>query len=166
MTALLEVEDLRVAFPTRHGPIEVVRGISFALGRERLGIVGESGSGKTMTGRSILGLVPPPGDVAARRLAFDGIDLRAAPPATWRALRGKRISMVMQDPKFSLNPVMPMRSGSAIPRSINCRMPVSTAERVLRRSAKPARLARSTAISSRRPWARPIWSGRLTLRTA
>jgi peptide/nickel transport system ATP-binding protein len=106
MSALLTVEDLRVAFPSRQGPVEVVRGVSFDLGRERLGIVGESGSGKSQTGRAILGLTPPPGRATAKRLEFDGIDLRKADRATWRALRGARISMVMQDPKFSLNPVM------------------------------------------------------------
>ena len=106
MTPLLTVEDLRVTFPTRQGPSEVVRGVTFSLGRERLGIVGESGSGKSQTGRAILGLTPPPGRATARTLDFDGIDLRAASPATWRKLRGARMSMVMQDPKFSLNPVM------------------------------------------------------------
>jgi len=106
MNNLLEVEDLRISFPSRQGPVEVVRGVSFTLGRERLGIVGESGSGKTQTGRALLGLTPPPGRASAQRLAFDGIDLRAATPARWRSLRGVRMSMVMQDPKFSLNPVM------------------------------------------------------------
>ncbi|MCB2115264.1 MAG: ABC transporter ATP-binding protein [Rhodobacteraceae bacterium] len=106
MTPLLTVEDLRVTFPTRQGPSEVVRGVTFTLGRERLGIVGESGSGKSQTGRAILGLTPPPGKATAQRLDFDGIDLRDASPATWRRLRGARMSMVMQDPKFSLNPVM------------------------------------------------------------
>jgi len=106
MTALLTVEDLRVTFPTRQGPSEVVRGVSFTLGRERLGIVGESGSGKSQTGRALLGLTPPPGKATARTLNFDGIDLRTATPAKWRELRGIRMSMVMQDPKFSLNPVM------------------------------------------------------------
>ncbi len=106
MTALLTVEDLRIAFPARQGPVEVVRGVGFALGRERLGIVGESGSGKSQTGRAILGLTPPPGRATAARLEFDGIDLRTAAPARLRALRGGRMSMVMQDPKFSLNPVM------------------------------------------------------------
>ena len=106
MSGLLHVEDLRIAFPSRHGPVEVVRGVGFALGRERLGIVGESGSGKSQTGRAILGLTPSPGVATAKRLEFDGIDLRAASPAAWRALRGIRVSMVMQDPKFSLNPVM------------------------------------------------------------
>jgi peptide/nickel transport system ATP-binding protein len=80
--------------------------VSFQLGRERLGIVGESGSGKSQTGRAILGLTPPPGEVTAKRLAFDGIDLLTASKRTLRTLRGGRISMVMQDPKYSLNPVM------------------------------------------------------------
>lgn len=106
MSALLEVENLRITFPTRQGPSEVVRGVSFALGRERLGIVGESGSGKSQTGRAILGLTPPPGRAEAAKLSFDGRDLRHASAEEWRALRGRRISMVMQDPKFSLNPVM------------------------------------------------------------
>ncbi|WP_347311167.1 ABC transporter ATP-binding protein [Defluviimonas sp. SAOS-178_SWC] len=106
MTPLLTVEDLRITFPTRQGPSEVVRGVSFTLGRERLGIVGESGSGKSQTGRAILGLTPPPGKATAKVLDFDGIDLRNASAATWRKLRGARMSMVMQDPKFSLNPVM------------------------------------------------------------
>ena len=60
------------------GIVEAVRGVSFPLGRERLGIVGESGSGKSQTGRAILGLTPPPGEVTAKRLAFDGIDLLTA----------------------------------------------------------------------------------------
>ena len=103
---LLEVENLRVAFPGRDGPVEVVKGVSFRLGRERLGIVGESGSGKSLTGRAILRLIRPPGRVAMDRLRFDGIDLPALSEKGMRAVRGARISMVMQDPKFSLNPVM------------------------------------------------------------
>ena len=106
MTNLLTVDDLRITFPTRQGPSEVVRGVSFALGRERLGIVGESGSGKSQTGRAILGLTPPPGVASAKTLEFDGIDLRGASPAKWRSLHGIRMSMIMQDPKFLLNPVM------------------------------------------------------------
>jgi len=104
--SLLDVQNLHVTFPTRNGPVDVVRGVSFNLGRERLGIVGESGSGKSQTGRAILGLTPPPGSARADRLSFDGTDLRALTPKQWRKLRGKRMSMVMQDPKFSLNPVM------------------------------------------------------------
>lgn len=103
---LLEVANLRVSFPTRHGPTEAVRGVSFTVGREKLGIVGESGSGKSVTGRSILRLVPSPGVVTADRLAFRGEDLLGASDRRLRAIRGRRIAMVMQDPKFSLNPVM------------------------------------------------------------
>jgi peptide/nickel transport system ATP-binding protein len=103
---LLNVENLSVTFPSRQGPQRVVRDVSFRLGRERLGIVGESGSGKSQTGRAILGLTPTSGTATADRLEFDGIDLRNASHAQWRKLRGARMSMVMQDPKFSLNPVM------------------------------------------------------------
>jgi peptide/nickel transport system ATP-binding protein len=103
---LLAVEDLRVEFPTRVGLVRAVRGVSFTLGREKLGIVGESGSGKSQTGRAILKLVAPPGRLTAKRLEFDGIDLLAADDRTMREIRGERIAMVLQDPKFSLNPVM------------------------------------------------------------
>ena len=104
---LLVVEDLRVAFPGRDGGmVEAVHGVSFTLGRERLGIVGESGSGKSQTGRAILGLTAPEGLVKAQRLEFSGVDLLNCPPRQRRALRGGRIAMVLQDPKFSLNPVM------------------------------------------------------------
>ena len=108
MTApLLSVRDLRVSFPTRDGGrVNVVDGVSFDLGRERLGIVGESGSGKSMTGRAILRLIRPPGRVEAARLAFDGEELTALSERRMRSLRGARISMVMQDPRYSLNPVM------------------------------------------------------------
>ncbi|MDW9704781.1 ATP-binding cassette domain-containing protein [Sinorhizobium meliloti] len=106
MSPLLTVEDLRVRFPTRTGVVEAVRGVSFTLGRERLGIVGESGSGKSQTGRAIMGLTPPHAEVTAKRLAFEGIDLLSASPKLRRDLRGKRIAMILQDPKYSLNPVM------------------------------------------------------------
>ncbi|AJY44695.1 ABC transporter ATP-binding protein [Martelella endophytica] len=106
MTALLDVENLRVSFPTHKGRVEVVKGLSFTLGRERLGIVGESGSGKSMTGRSILKLIAPPGRVTADRLDFEDIDILSQTHRQMRKIRGARISMVMQDPKFSLNPVL------------------------------------------------------------
>ncbi|KSV71725.1 peptide ABC transporter ATP-binding protein [Sinorhizobium sp. GW3] len=106
MSALLTVEDLKVSFPTRTGLVEAVRGVSFTLGRERLGIVGESGSGKSQTGRAIMGLTPGHAQVTAKQLNFDGIDLLSASPKVRRDLRGKRIAMILQDPKYSLNPVM------------------------------------------------------------
>lgn len=104
--SLLEIENLRVTFDTETGPVQAVRGVSFKLDRERLGIVGESGSGKTMTGRAVLRLIRPPGRISADRMMFDGRDLMAASEREMRALRGPRIAMVMQDPKYSLNPVM------------------------------------------------------------
>ena len=93
-------------FPTRTGVVDAVRGISFALGREKVGVVGESGSGKSMTGRAILRLVPRPGQVTASRLAFGDVDLLSADERTIRQLRGRKMAMVLQDPRFSLNPVM------------------------------------------------------------
>ncbi|MGH6944685.1 MAG: ABC transporter ATP-binding protein [Geminicoccaceae bacterium] len=106
MSAQLTVENLWVRYPTQGRVIEAVRGVSFALGREKLGLVGESGSGKSTVGRAILRLVPPPGQISAKRLAFDDVDLLRAGEATLREVRGRRIAMVLQDPKFSLNPVM------------------------------------------------------------
>ena len=103
---MLEVKNLWVKFQTRRGIFEAVRGVSFSLRQERLGIVGESGSGKSMTGRAILRLIRPPGRVIADRIALDGDDILAMDEAAIRRVRGQRISMVMQDPKFSLNPVM------------------------------------------------------------
>jgi len=106
MKPLLSVEDLHVTFETRRGPVHAVRGISFELGRERLGIVGESGSGKSQTGRALLRLSAGNGRVRAKRMEFDGIDLMAASEREMRAIRGARISMIMQDPLYSLNPVI------------------------------------------------------------
>ena len=122
---LLSVEDLHVRFATRQGLVHAVRGVSFNVGREKLGIVGESGSGKSMTGRAVLRLVPSPGEVTARKLDFEGTDLLRAGGREMRRIRGKRISMVMQDPKFSLNPVMTIgrqiaeayRANSGVPKA-------------------------------------------------
>ena len=127
MTPLLTVDDLRVAYPGRDGgTAEVVRGVGFELGRERLAIVGESGSGKSQTGRAILGLTAPGGRVTARRLVFDGIDLLGCPPAQRRALRGGRIAMVLQDPKYALNPVMAI--GAQIVETLRAHRDVGRAE--------------------------------------
>ena len=131
MTAsdLLEVDDLHVDFHTRAGIVHAVRGVSFAMGREKLGIVGESGSGKAMTGRAILRLVAPPARVRARRLAFEGEDLIAARESRLREIRGKRVSMVMQDPKFSLNPVMTVGRQISEAYSVHARVAAGEARR-------------------------------------
>ncbi|TIQ51594.1 MAG: ABC transporter ATP-binding protein, partial [Mesorhizobium sp.] len=143
MSTLLEVDDLRVTFPTRTGRIEAVRGVSFSLGRERLGIVGESGSGKSQTGRAIMGLTPPQAEVTARKLAFDGIDLLTASPRDRRALRGKRIAMILQDPKYSLDPVMSI--GRQIVETLR------THEKVGKAEARDRALAMLEAVQIRDP---------------
>jgi len=108
MTAapLLTLRNLRVTFPGPHGDVAAVRNVSFTLGRERLGIVGESGSGKSTTGRAIMGLVPPPGRFTADEMRLGDTDLRGLSERGFRRLRGRRIAMVLQDPKYALNPVM------------------------------------------------------------
>ncbi|MBB5073258.1 peptide/nickel transport system ATP-binding protein [Bartonella callosciuri] len=103
---LLEIEDLRISFPTMRGISEVVRGVNLSVGTEKIGIVGESGSGKSMTGRAILKLSPRAATVKAKKMCFDGIDLLAANESQMRNIRGKRISMILQDPKYSLNPLI------------------------------------------------------------
>ena len=102
----LEVEDLSVRFATRDGLVDAVRGVSFKLGREKLAIVGESGSGKSTVGRTLLKLHPASARIDARVLRFGGTDLLQAGEKQMRAIRGQRMSMIMQDPKYSLNPVM------------------------------------------------------------
>lgn len=102
---LLAIENLSVSFPSPKGNIKAVRHISFSMGQEKIGIVGESGSGKSVTGRAVLRLLPPYADVRADKLEFRGRDLTRRTEKEMRAVRGDQISMVMQDPKYSLNPV-------------------------------------------------------------
>jgi len=104
--SLLTVRNLRVVYPGDSGEVRAVRNVSFTLGRERLGIVGESGSGKSTTGRAIMGLVPEPGRVEADALRLGDTDLLRLSERGFRKLRGKRIAMVLQDPRYSLDPVM------------------------------------------------------------
>ena len=105
---LLEVQNLRTTFHTRNGVVRAVNDVSFSLERgETLGLVGESGSGKSVTCYSLMGLIPqPPGRIEGGRALFDGTDLLSAPPARLRALRGKRLAMIFQDPMTSLNPYL------------------------------------------------------------
>jgi peptide/nickel transport system ATP-binding protein len=103
---LLEIEDLNVSFEGAREHRHAVRGVSFAIGHEKVGIVGESGSGKSLTARSIMKLTPKGARIQAATMRFDGIDLLAATERQMRAIRGNRISMILQDPKYSLNPLM------------------------------------------------------------
>lgn len=143
MTPLLTVENLRVSFPTRTGMVEAVRGVNFTLGRERLGIVGESGSGKSQTGRAIMGLTPKHANITADRLAFGEADLLGMQASERRRLRGKKIAMILQDPKYSLNPVMPI--GRQIMETLK------THEKVSRSEAKARALAMLEAVQIRDP---------------
>jgi oligopeptide transport system ATP-binding protein len=106
--AILEVENLRTYFYTRGGVIRAVNDVSFSLNQgETMGIVGESGSGKSVTCYSILGLIPkPPGKIVSGQANFDGVDLLNCSQKQIRQIRGKRISMIFQDPMTSLNPYM------------------------------------------------------------
>lgn len=140
---LLEVEDLHVAFDTPKGRVEAVRGVSFSLGREKLGVVGESGSGKSQTGRAIMGLLDHRATVRARTLRFDGVDLLTAPQRVMRRIRGARISMILQDPKYSLNPVMTV--GRQIAEAIRIH------RRTSRREAADRALAMLRAVRIREP---------------
>jgi peptide/nickel transport system ATP-binding protein len=140
---LLAVRNLSVTYPTRTGLIEAVRGISFDVGRERLGIVGESGSGKSQTGRAVMGLTPKPGIVGADAMTFSGVDLLKAGPAEWRDLRGRRMAMILQDPKFSLNPVMTI--GRQITETLRHH------ENVTKKEARQRALAMLEAVQIRDP---------------
>jgi peptide/nickel transport system ATP-binding protein len=106
MDALLSIENLRTVFRTNAGEIAAVDGVSLSVARGKtLGIVGESGCGKSVLSLSAMRLVPPPGKVASGRIMFDGQDLLALPDDAMRALRGRRIAMIFQEPMTSLNPV-------------------------------------------------------------
>jgi oligopeptide transport system ATP-binding protein len=105
---LLDVQNLTTRFHTRNGVVHAVEDVSFSVDPgQTLGIVGESGSGKSVTCYSLLGLIPqPPGRIHSGKAIFDGMDLLAATEKQLRKVRGKRISMIFQDPMTSLNPFM------------------------------------------------------------
>ncbi|HEX2725443.1 MAG TPA: ABC transporter ATP-binding protein, partial [Beijerinckiaceae bacterium] len=103
--ALLEIDDLSVSFPTSSGELRAVDGVSLTLEEgEVLGVVGESGSGKSVSMLALMGLVPYPGRVRAKRLAFAGRDLLTMRDADRRQIAGKDIAMIFQEPTTSLNP--------------------------------------------------------------
>ena len=111
MTSLLEIEGLRTVFRTHGGEVAAVDGVSLAVARGKtLGIVGESGCGKSMLSLSVMRLVPQPGTVAAGRVLLEGKDLLTLSDAEMRQVRGRRISMIFQEPMTSLNPVFTVGS--------------------------------------------------------
>jgi len=124
---LLSAEDLSVTFPSESGPIRVVDGISFSVGREVVALVGESGSGKSMTGRAVMGLLPRRAEVAAKRLSFDENDLTALSASGWNSLRGSGLGLILQDPKYSLNPAH--KIGRQVEETLLLHTKLSSAER-------------------------------------
>jgi peptide/nickel transport system ATP-binding protein len=107
MTPLLEITDLTTHFATRAGALKAVDGVSFTIAEgEIIGLVGESGSGKSVTGFSILGLIDPPGRIVGGSVKLLGRELVGLPSRELRAIRGREIAMVFQDPSATLNPVL------------------------------------------------------------
>ncbi|HYY84328.1 MAG TPA: ABC transporter ATP-binding protein [Beijerinckiaceae bacterium] len=103
---VLSVRDLRVEFVTRRGVLKAIDGISFDIARgEVLGVVGESGAGKSVTGAAVIGLIDPPGRIAAGEIRLSGERIDNLKPEAMRRVRGKRIGMIFQDPLTSLNPL-------------------------------------------------------------
>ena len=104
--ALLEVRNLRVEFPTRHATLVALDDVSFEIAPgEILGVVGESGAGKSLTGAAIIGLLDPPGRIAAGEIRFDGRRIDNLPYEAMRKIRGRHIGAIFQDPLTSLNPL-------------------------------------------------------------
>ena len=142
---LVSIENLRVSFATEDGgEAPAVRGVSFSLGREKLGIVGESGSGKSLSGRALMGVLPGAARMRADHMSFDGIDLLTASARSRRDLRGSRMAMVLQDPKFSLNPIM--RVGLQIVEALRI-----GARHISARAARTQTLAMLEAVQIRDP---------------
>ena len=105
MSGLLEVKELAVHFPSAHGTIKAIDGVSLSLQEgETLGIAGESGSGKSMTALALLGLIPKPGKVVHGEIIFEGENLEQNSERQMRRLRGRKLAMILQDPMTSLNP--------------------------------------------------------------
>src|SRR5947199_5905794 len=142
-SALLEVRNLRVEFPTRHGTLVALDDVSFEIAPgEILGVVGESGAGKSLTGASIIGLLDPPGRVAAGEIRFDGRRIDNLPYEEMRKVRGRSIGAIFQDPLTSLNPLYTI--GQQLVETIQTHLSVSAQE--ARRRA--VRLLEETGIQA------------------
>ncbi len=138
---LLEVRHLRVEFPTRRGTLVALDDVSFEIAPgEVLGVVGESGAGKSLTGAAIIGLLPPPGRIAAGEILLQGRRIDRLPPEEMRRLRGRHIGAVFQDPLTSLNPLYTV--GRQLVETIRAHLPLN--ERAARERA--IALLRDTGI--------------------
>ncbi len=127
MTALLEVKNLRVEFPTRRGTLLALDDITFDIqAGEILGVVGESGAGKSLTGAAIIGLLEPPGRIAGGEIRLQGQRIDNLPYEAMRKIRGRRIGAIFQDPLTSLNPLYTI--GRQLTETILTHLPVSADE--------------------------------------
>ena len=121
---ILEVRDLRVEFPTRRGALRALDAVSFSIAPgEVLGVVGESGAGKSITGLAIIGLLEPPGRIAAGEVRLEGRRIDNLPPQEMRQLRGRKIGVIFQDPLTSLNPLYTI--GRQLEETILAHLPMS-----------------------------------------
>ena len=149
---LLAVENLRVEFPTRRGTLVAVHDVSFTIAPgEVLGVVGESGAGKSLTGAAIIGLIDPPGRIAAGRILLAGRRIDSLPYESMRRIRGREIGAIFQDPLTSLNPLYTIGATAdrndphaSRPRRVRRRAPARS--RCWRRSASRPRRGASTTI--------------------
>lgn len=144
MTDLLALDDVRVRFRER----EVLHGVGFAMGRERIGIVGESGAGKSMLGRAVMHLLPP-GATLSGRIAFDSVTLN---DRNIGATRGRRIALVPQDPRFSLNPTMTVGNQIAEVLRTHRRLAAREAKRETLRLLNAVRMRDPELVSQRYPY--------------
>ena len=141
--ALLEVRHLRVEFPGRRGTLVALDDVSFAIAPgEILGVVGESGAGKSLTGAAIIGLLDPPGRIAAGEVRFDGRRIDDLPYEEMRKVRGRHIGAIFQDPLTSLNPLYTI--GRQLTETIQNHLPMSDADA----RARAIRLLEETGIQA------------------
>src|ERR1700722_4595056 len=124
---LLSVRELSIRVSAPLVERLIVDRVSFDVGAERVALVGESGSGKSLTARALLGLLRRPLSVSAERLEFEGLDLRALTPGQWAALRGSDMALILQDPRYALNPVL--RIGRQMDEVLRIHQRLSAAER-------------------------------------
>ena len=138
---ILEVKGLTTSFFTSTGEVQAVRGVSFAVNKgEILGIVGESGSGKSVTSMSILRLLADTARIKEGEILFEGQDLAKLSPKQLRAIRGKKISMVFQDPMSSLNPLIPV--GKQVSEMLKTHHPELSKEQLKERTLELFRMVR------------------------
>lgn len=124
--SLLEVKNLRIEYPSRHGVHAAVKSLSFSIEREIVGVVGESGAGKSTVGNAVIDLLSPPGRIASGEVFLDGEKVSGLSPEEMRKVRGSKIGFIFQDPMTSLNPLFTVEQ--QLKETIHANMKVSDAE--------------------------------------